>query len=77
MPNGAEFIVAEVSKNWINGLAVVDSGMLCQQFETVINRNWERGYVLHSFELHSIVTDPGRMNETIVAVFRRRRPADG
>lgn len=62
------FIVAEISKNWLDGNAVVDSPILCQQFENVIEFNRQRGYYLHSWKLdrHG---DQGALNETIIAVF--------
>lgn len=62
------FIVAEVSKTWIGG----DSPsplVLAQLFEGIINRNFKRGYRLHSFELHRVMVASDEMNETIVAVF--------
>jgi hypothetical protein len=65
----AEFIVAEVSKNWPDPSA--DPSFLCHKFEEVIAFNWERGYVLHSFDLNRYQVSPGVMNETIIAVFRR------
>lgn len=69
-----QFIVAEISKNWADGQEVAPSGLLCQQFEKVIEVNLGRGYRLHSFQLHRLMTDPRTMNETIVAVFERCQP---
>jgi hypothetical protein len=64
------FIVAEVSKNWIAGAELdPERGLLSQQFERVINVNAERGYRLVTFSLHSLMTSPGNLNETIIAVF--------
>jgi hypothetical protein len=64
------WIVAEVSKNWIDGReAAPGTGLLAQQFERVIAVNFERGYFLHSFQLHRTITFPGELNETIIAVF--------
>lgn len=64
------FIVAEVSKNWIDGAELhPEKGLITQQFEAVINRNAARGYKLVSFSLHRMMTRPNEMNETIVAVF--------
>jgi hypothetical protein len=67
------FIVAEVSKNWIDGREVTPgSGLLAQQFERVINTNEQRGYELVSFQLHRMMTRPDELNETIIAVFKQR-----
>jgi len=63
-------IVAEVSKNWINGReAAPGSGLIAQQFEHVCNFNYDRGYRLVSFTLNRLITRPNEMNETIIAVF--------
>ena len=65
------FIVAEISKNWINGEeASPGSGLLCQQFERVINVNFQRGYRLVSFQLHRQMVNDRDLNETIIAVFQ-------
>lgn len=49
---GLPFIVAEVSKNWIDGHpANGDPVLLSQLFERVINVNAMRGYRLHSFQI--------------------------
>jgi hypothetical protein len=66
------FIVAEVSKNWIDGVEALPTGPLCQQFERVININYQRGYELQSFQVDWRLVSPIEMNETIIAVFRRR-----
>jgi hypothetical protein len=66
-----KFIVAEISKNWMAGSPVSATGLIAQQFEAVINRNAERGYRLLSFTLDRVITAPGDMNETIIAVFER------
>lgn len=65
-----QFIVAEVSKNWDRGMSP-EPAMLCEKFEEVIEFNRCRGYRLYSFQLHRLVTGPGAMNETIIAVFER------
>jgi hypothetical protein len=70
---GGMFIVAEVSKNWRSGEETAPTGTLSRQFEWLINHNWRRGYELHSYTLHQLLTSPESMNETIIAVFRRRR----
>jgi hypothetical protein len=64
------FIVAEVSKSWINGgHASTDTRVLAELFEDVIDHNRQRGYRLHSFQVHRLVTRPGELNETLIAVF--------
>jgi hypothetical protein len=71
-----EFIVAEISKNWIDGReATPGSGLLAQQFELCINTNRARGYRLSSFQVHRMMTGPVEMNETIIAVFCRDHAA--
>ena len=66
------FIVAEVSKNWIDGREVTPgSGLLAQQFERVINVNHARGYRLVTFRISRTMVRPDEMNETIIAVFSR------
>jgi hypothetical protein len=66
------FIVAEVSKNWLRGEPFFpDTMLLAQQFEVVINTNYQRGYRLHSFSLHRLHVTSDEMNETIIAVFER------
>jgi hypothetical protein len=64
------FIVAEVSKNWKNGVSMADTPLLSVQFEHVININAERGYELETFAIHRQMTGPDVLNETIIAVFR-------
>ncbi len=71
MNNQPEFIVAEVSKNWPDPAAVEAKDFLATRFEHAIAFNLDRGYVLHSFCVHRLLTEPGHMNETIIAVFRR------
>lgn len=73
-PRGKRFIVAEVAKNWIAGQPVSDLPVIGELFEIVIERNFDRGYELHSFSLHRMMTgDPlmDALNETIIAVFQR------
>ena len=65
------FIVAEVSKNWVNGFHFDEVPLtIAQLFEQVINTNWARGYRLLSFQLHR-ESGENWLNETIVAVFTR------
>lgn len=77
-----QFIVAEISKSWINGEPADPSRpLLCRQFEIVIAVNLERGYRLHSFQLSQCMTasptlrhehyDTDQLIETIIAVFER------
>lgn len=70
------FIVAEISKNWINGREQTPgSGLIAQQFEFIINANASRGYRLVTFSLHRMMTrDIEELNETIIAVFERVTP---
>ena len=69
MSDDPPFIVAEISKNWINGSSPSGPTLLCQLFEMVIEKNRQRGYRLHSFELHRLMVGINQMNETIIAVF--------
>lgn len=63
------FVVAEVSKSWVDGAHVGTPYLLAELFEHVIAVNLQRGYVLHSFDLHRLMTRPNEINETIIAVF--------
>jgi hypothetical protein len=74
--NGKQFIVAEISKNW-SCEEPATGPLLCQLFEDLIATNLLRGYRLHSFQLHRLLTDTGSMNETIIAVFRSARSLRG
>ncbi len=65
------FIVAEVSKTYIDGFPVTDNGPICTLFEQIIDVNLQRGYRLHSFTLHRMMTGPRELNETIIAVFEQ------
>ena len=66
-----QFIVAEISKNWRDGSELVQNGLACQLFERCIEHNRLRGYRLHSFQLHRMMTGDRELNETIIAVFER------
>jgi hypothetical protein len=70
------FIVAEVSKNWIDGGHEIEPGLLAERFEHIINVNTERGYALRTFSLHRMMTSLNSMNETIIAVFEYNRDDD-
>ncbi len=65
------FIVAEVSKSWIDGQPVSTTPLLAESFEFIIETNRQRGYRLHSFQLHRLMASINQMNETILAVFER------
>lgn len=70
--DGPLYIVAEISKNWIED--VHKGGILSEDFEDVIAANVKRGYDLHSWRLSQVVTDAKGVrviNETIVAVFKK------
>lgn len=69
-----EFIVAEVSKNWEPGEVppATAEGFICGMFEKLIDVNARRGYDLYQWNLHRLYTPAGHLNETIVAVFRKR-----
>ena len=71
MPASERFIVAEVSKNSIDGRQR-EPGLLAERFERVLEVNHQRGYRLLTFSLHRLMVRPDEMNETIVAVFERR-----
>ena len=72
MSRDDKFIVAEISKNWINGAeARPGSGLLSEQFELVIQTNHRRGYKLLQFQMHRFMVNFDEMNETIIAVFER------
>jgi hypothetical protein len=66
--NTTPFIVAEISKSWINGSAKSPL-LISEAFEQLIEHNRQRGYRLHSFQLHRLMTRPDEMNETVIAVF--------
>jgi hypothetical protein len=80
--NGAgPFIVAEISKNWIDGRPVNgDPRVLAELFERVIDVNRLRGYRLYAFQLHRVMVREGDdlhapdLNETIIAVFEKAAP---
>jgi hypothetical protein len=70
--NGRKWIVGEVSKNWHQG-AEDSPGLLCERFEAMLSVNDTRGYDLHTFSVHRVLSDgDSSMNETIIAVFKRR-----
>ena len=65
-----ECIVAEISTNWPKAWPA-HADMIGAKFELVIAHNLERGYRLHSFQLHQVVVQSGQMVETIIAVFQK------
>lgn len=67
-----QFIVAELSKNWVNGYPYDGCQItISQLFEQVLNVNGARGYRLLSFQLHRVCPDAESLNETIIAAFER------
>ena len=66
-----EFIVAEISKSYVEGLEI-SKGLLCEKFENVIDVNLQRGYLLQSWQLNRVL-DGTTLNETIIAVFRKMK----
>ena len=64
-------IVCEVAENWPS--ETDDQRFISQGFGEMIATNHARGYDLHSWRLDRCVI-AGRINETIIAVFTRRRP---
>jgi hypothetical protein len=67
-----EHIVAEISKNWVDGREL-EPLLLSQRFERAIEFNRRRGYRLQTFALCRVLVPPNGMNETILAVFERVR----
>lgn len=66
------YIVAEISKNWRDGVAVSDQTLISQRFEHIINTNRQRGYKLLSFQLVQAAYEKSGSQwlcETIIAVF--------
>lgn len=75
-----KFIVAEMSKNWTDGVSNNgDQELIGEIFERVIAVNDKRGYRLHSFQLSQTATvsedrdgcKRDHLSETIVAVFEQ------
>lgn len=75
MSDDERFIVAEISKTWVRGQPISTVPVISQALEEITNRNYGRGYKLHSFTLHRINVNKDEMNETIIAVFERRDDA--
>lgn len=81
-PVFAPMIVAEVTKNWVEG-EVPSTPILCQRFEQIIRHNNDRGYRLHDWKMTTLYKPAGQavlgegsnqpacMTETIVAIFER------
>ena len=69
-------IVAEVSKNYVEG-EPLNGLLLSAQFEKVIVTNDARGYRLRDWQLSRVFHAPNIINETIIAVFERRRAGTG
>lgn len=72
------FIVAEVSKVWSgrdkDHSTLRGSDLISGRFALVIQTNFDRGYDLHDWRLSSVATGPDEVTETIVAIFRARKP---
>lgn len=68
------FIVAELSKNWTSEGPVTPE-LLAEKFEQSINFNDNRGYELRSWRLHRMTDSVGSLNETIIAVFEKKKDA--
>lgn len=68
LPDKPRFIVAEVSHTWVVNQT---QGLISMKFETVLEVNRKRGYVLKSFALSQVVDPTGCLLETIVAVFEK------
>jgi hypothetical protein len=66
-----EFIVAEVSTNWPKDWPVPRRDYLSGKFELIIAHNLAKGYRLHSFQVSQVAPEPGKLVETIIAVFER------
>ena len=64
-------IVAEISRNW-PGSPLPTISVL---FNQCILHNLERGYILRDWRFNQVVTEPGAMVETIIAVFERKEQA--
>jgi hypothetical protein len=62
-----ETIVAEITKHWTRGEPYPDR-LISEDFEGVIEKNRERGYLLFSWRLATSVVE-GQLIETIVAIF--------
>ncbi|MBX4189799.1 hypothetical protein KW791_00655 [Candidatus Parcubacteria bacterium] len=67
----SEFIVAEVTKNWLAGQP--EYPLISDKFQQVIEVNLRRGYQLHSFQINQIILNETIMTETIIAVFQKMR----
>lgn len=67
----SEFIVAEITKNWEDGIPIVDD-LLSHRFEKVLNTNLNRGYELHDWKFSSVIHN-GVLTETIIAVFKKSK----
>lgn len=65
------FTVDEVATVWPKPWPVRPGELLTAKFEDLIEQHRQRGYRLHSWQLHRLVLPEDRLNETIVAVFQR------
>ncbi len=66
-----QYIVGEISKSWIAGRSANgDPTALATLFERLIESVVARGYHLHSWQVHRVMTQLDELNETIIAVFQ-------
>jgi len=78
LPESPLYIVAEISKNWMYDGGVEpepldgDASLVSKKFEEVLAVNHQRGYDLVSHSMTSTMTGSDLLNETIIAVFKRR-----
>lgn len=63
-----EYIVAEITKNWINSKS--EEALISHRFELVIDVNLSRGYELKEWKFSTDVFG-GVLTETIIAVFKK------
>lgn len=71
----AQFIVAEITKHWMAEIPIENllENLLSQQFEVVINTNFQRGYRLVDWKMNQIYRGE-IFTETIIAIFELRDP---
>lgn len=63
-----KFIVAEVTKNWTS--ATPATNLISMQFEDIINKNAERGYLLVDWKMN-VAARNDLLTETIIAIFEK------
>jgi hypothetical protein len=70
-----EFIVAEITKNWINSKPADGDDLIRHRFETVLAVNKSRGYLLKEWRFSTAMFS-GVLTETIIAIFQKVVPKD-